>query len=820
MVGAAAGRAPRTPFPGLRSFSQDESELFFGREGQSDELARKLGQSRFVAVVGTSGTGKSSLVRAGLMPSLEGGCLVKAGSNWRIVDMRPGSRPIENLAAALDVARISEAGVDPGLLRSSSLALLDLARQAYEGQRLGSDENLLILVDQFEELFRYKASSMDDRDEKAAFVKLLLEVTKQREFPVYVVITMRSDFLGDCARFRDLPENINAGQYLIPRMTRDQRREAIEGPVHMAGSAIASRLVQRILNDVGEDPDQLPVMQHALMRTWYHWRSRNRADLPVDIEDYEAIGTLENALSSHADKAYAQACAKVPGRGDRIVKRIFQRLRERDASGRETRRPTPLRELCEVSEASQEDVLAVLECFRREGRSFLMPPTSVDLAGEREVDITHESLLRQWKRLQGPPSEDSGWLAEEEESRRTMVRLADRAEQQVPGKPDYLRAPLLQVALDWWNKRKPTEAWAERYTPSFRIADEFLHESEKNEKRELEQAAQREKEAELARVEQAELRAKQVKVRRALIIGALVGLIITGLAVKAFRESAEAKRQAQEAQKQKGIAEQKAKEAETQKGIAEDQRGIAEQQTNEAQKQEKLAEDETARANEQEKLARAASIEANKQKEIADRLRKEAVGQRDEADSIRLASNALDVIDSEDPQRGPEHGALLALEASKRMFTPEAEDALHKAIKAGRLQRKMQILAGSLGAFSMDRRYYAAGNQSGSVSIYDLWSDKSDKPDKPVATIRHPGQLYALGLSPDGTYLATAGADKGVHLWSVHDGKGVDRIGNPVSPDEKPVHIIAFSSQRVSILQPVAMMQFGCGRCRTRERNQ
>jgi WD40 repeat protein len=533
-AGTALFRASRAPFPGLRSFSQDESELFFGREGQSDELARKLGQARFIAVVGTSGSGKSSLVRAGLLASLEGGCLVKVGSNWRIVDMRPGGRPIDNLAAALDAARLSETPVDPASLRGSSLALLDFARQAHEEKRLDADENLLILVDQFEEIFRYKSSesSMDDRDEKAAFVKLLLEVAKQRAFPVYVVITMRSDFLGDCAGFRDLPETINSGQYLIPRMTREQRREAIEGPIHMAGSAITPRLVQRILNDVGEDPDQLPVMQHALMRTWYRWRNQLDADRPVDTEDYEAIGTLDNALSSHADKAYAEASAKVPERGAQIVKRIFQRLRERDSSGRETRRPTPLRELCEISEATQEDMLAVLECFRREGRSFLMPPMTINLQGDREVDITHESLLRQWKRLQGPPSDDSGWLAEEEESRRNMVRLADRAEQQVEGNPDYLRGPLLQMALDWWDKRKPIEAWARRYTPSFVIAEAYLRKSEVNRKIEVEQEAEREKEAELARIEQAsreqELKAKQVKVRAAFLLAGLSIVVALG----------------------------------------------------------------------------------------------------------------------------------------------------------------------------------------------------------------------------------------------------------------------------------------------------
>ena len=535
MLAARTERQRSTsPFPGLRSFSQNESELFFGRQGQSDELARKLGQTRFIAVVGTSGSGKSSLVRAGLLPSLEGGYLVKAGSSWRVVDMRPGSRPIDHLAAALDAAKISESPVNPDLLRNSSLALVDLARAAYEAVRIRSDDNVLILVDQFEEIFRYKArdTEMADRDEKAAFVKLLLEVAKQRDLSLYVVITMRSDFLGDCARFRQLPETVNAGQYLVPRMTRDQRREAIEGPIHMAGSTIAPRLVQSMLNDVGEDPDQLPVMQHALMRTWSHWGNKGRRDVPVDIEDYEAIGTLENALSTHADEAYAEACAKMPQRGHQIVKRVFQCLRERDSHGRETRRPTPLHEMCAVAEASPEEVLAMLECFRREGRSFLMPPMSVSLKTDLEVDITHESLLRKWKRLLGPLSEqDKGWLAEEEESRRIILRLADRADQHRQESTDYLRGPLLQLALDWWHKRMPNKAWAQRYTSSFDDAAGFLRESEENRKREVEQEAERREKEEQARLEQIrrqeELKSRKLKVIGVYVFGILALIVAT-----------------------------------------------------------------------------------------------------------------------------------------------------------------------------------------------------------------------------------------------------------------------------------------------------
>jgi WD40 repeat protein/energy-coupling factor transporter ATP-binding protein EcfA2 len=488
------------PFRGLRPFSKEESDLFFGREGQSDELARKLGETRFVAVVGTSGSGKSSLVRAGLLPSLDSGCLVKAGANWRVVDMRPGGNPIKKLATALDEAQILEAPVDPESLGNSSLALVRIAQTAYETKRLQADENLLILVDQFEELFRYKCrnNTMQDTDQKAVFVKLLLGAAKQREFPVYVVITMRSEFLGDCAAFRDLPEAINCGQYLIPRMSREQRRQAIEGPIHMAGGDIAPRLVQRILNEVGEDPGQLPVMQHALLRTWIHWKNQGDLRQPIDRADYEAVGAMEEAVSKHADEAFDEARRQLGVRGATIVKRLFQRLSNRDQYGRETRRPTGVQELMDVCEASLEEIDAAVDCFRRERRNFLTP-TWEKLSPSSEIDVTHECLLSRWRVL------CRDWNPEEEESRRVYVRVLGRARDAVyeSGEAgsgtvrfrEYLSGYLLDRSLAWWNQRQPNVAWARRYMTDegrrednggdaqFALAHRYLLESKKHETR-------------------------------------------------------------------------------------------------------------------------------------------------------------------------------------------------------------------------------------------------------------------------------------------------------------------------------------------------
>ena len=245
------------PFPGLRPYEPEEDHLFFGREKETDDLVRRLRSHRFLSVVGTSGSGKSSLVRSGLIPSLQSGFMVTAGSRWRVAICRPGEDPIGRLAEALDHPDVigapndALAGTNRVLLdatfRRGGLGLADAVRFA----RIPAHDNVLILVDQFEELFRFRRSRHieNSRDEAVAFVKLLLEAAKQSEIPIYVVLTMRSDFIGDCMDYPGLPEAVNESQYLVPRMTRDELRSAITGPVAVAGGRIAPRLVVRLLNE-------------------------------------------------------------------------------------------------------------------------------------------------------------------------------------------------------------------------------------------------------------------------------------------------------------------------------------------------------------------------------------------------------------------------------------------------------------------------------------------------------------------------------------------------------------------------------------------
>jgi tetratricopeptide (TPR) repeat protein len=467
----------KNPFPGLRPFETDEYRLFFGREGQADELLARLQRARFLAVVGTSGSGKSSLIRAGLMPALRGGMMKGAGSGWRIAVMRPGGDPVGNLAAELVRKEVlSEAGaglpeseaeaVIEATLRSGSLGIVNVARQA----RLNEHEKLLLVVDQFEELFRFRAAHEGGSvDEASAFVKLLLEAAQQREMSIFIVLTMRSDFLGDCAQFQGLPEAINDGQYLIPRMTRDERRFAVTGPVGVTRGKISEPLINRLLNDVGDNPDQLPILQHALMRTWEYWRINRRDGEPIGLEHYEAIGTMSDALSLHADEAFNEL---PDDKSRKIAERLFKALSERGADNREIRRPTRVDTMCKITGASLQEVIAVIDVFRGGGRSFLMPPAGTELLADSVVDISHESLIRNWQRLKD-------WVNEEAQSVRIYRRVADTAMLHREGSEGLMQDPALSFALDWRDKSQPNAAWGERYHPEFETAMTYLNQSSK-----------------------------------------------------------------------------------------------------------------------------------------------------------------------------------------------------------------------------------------------------------------------------------------------------------------------------------------------------
>ncbi len=514
------------PFPGLRPFEDADAKFFFGRDEQVDQLLKRLQRDqRFVGVVGQSGCGKSSLVRAGLLPVLYAGFMARAGSSWRVALMRPsdagGDKPIESLAQALEKSGALENVADEKALRMGQTiaTLLGGARglvEVVQQSRLAPDENILIVVDQFEELFRFRHSvgAAYVSDEAAAFVKLLLEASKYRDpetstpLPVYVLITMRSDFIGDCAQFRNLPETLNDGLFLVPRLTRDQLREAIEGPVGVARASIAPRLVNRLLNEpaLGDNPDELPVLQHSLMRMWDIWAAKHYPDQPLDIEDYEATGGLERALSIHGD----EVLTSLPGDRLRIVaERIFKALTQRGSDNRGVRRPSKVGDLVATADATTEEVKGIVDAFRARDVSFLMPASQRALDEATVIDLTHEALMRNWSRL-------AKWVDEEAEAAKEYQRVRDAAEEHARGREALLVDPRLSTAEDWRDRNHPTQAWAKRYGGDVAAVLAYIEES----RHAADAEAERRQEA-----HRREARARLVPVMAAITLVAIVASI-------------------------------------------------------------------------------------------------------------------------------------------------------------------------------------------------------------------------------------------------------------------------------------------------------
>ncbi len=459
------------PFPGLRPFTLDECHLFFGREGQADEILVKLAQNRFVAVLGYSGSGKSSLMYCGLVPVLFGGFMTQTGPHWNAIITRPGSSPIENLTDTILEQSLSSGRIQPedreihraiigSVLRSGPDGLVEVARFLQSQKQ----ENIFILVDQFEELFRYRDQSTEEvHNDSQHYINLLLTAVSQTKVPVYVALTMRSDFIGNCSVFPSLTDHINQSNYLVPQMTREQKKMVVEGPVAVGGGKISQRLVKKLLSDIGNDQDQLPILQHVLMRTWDYWVENREPGEPLDIRHYNAVGRIHEALSQHANEAYDELNPKQK----EIAEVLFKNITEKSQDNRGMRKAVRVGLVTELADAEDDDVLYVIEQFRKAGRSFLMPGANVPINSNSLIELSHESMMRIWKRL-------NIWVDEEFESAQMYKRLSDAAAMYQIGKTGLWRPPDLQLALNWQKKQRPTREWAQRYDETFERAIVFL----------------------------------------------------------------------------------------------------------------------------------------------------------------------------------------------------------------------------------------------------------------------------------------------------------------------------------------------------------
>lgn len=440
-VGYPESEAPapgEAPYKGLQYFDVSDAGLFFGRETLIAGLVNRLhniiikDELRFLAVVGASGSGKSSLARAGLAASLANGEKLEDGTTppqgaaeWPQHIITPGNQPIESLAASL--TRSSESVTATATLiddLNSDERSLHLYARKLLSQDGAKGDHLFLLVDQFEELF----TQCGDVEDCEKFLKNLLYAAGVKGGPVIVVLTLRADFYAHCARYEALRDALARQQEYIGAMNTDELRRAIETPAKEGGWEFEPGLVDLLLRDVGSEPGALPLLSHALLETW----QRRRGKL-MTLEGYHDAGGVHGAIAHTADRVYGGLSTEEQA----IARKIFLRLTELGEDTRNTRRRADLDELLRVSPDPQLsrrvlDILADTEA-------------RLVITGEDNAEVAHEALIREWPALRG-------WLVEAQEDLLLHRRLNDAAEAweklaRDPG--DLYRGARLAQALEW-----------------------------------------------------------------------------------------------------------------------------------------------------------------------------------------------------------------------------------------------------------------------------------------------------------------------------------------------------------------------------------
>lgn len=470
------------PYRGLQVFEEEHAPFFFGRQATTEWLVNDLRNSRFLAVVGPSGSGKSSLVRAGLVPALRRGN-VPGSEAWPLYVFRPGTRPLESLAVAL--VRMS---ASPGDLRAVSQlmdALSTSGRQLHLAARLALDETLedsrlVLIVDQFEEIF----TLCHEEAQRRVFIENLLYASAIEGGQTLVVLTLRADFYGKCAAYPDLAARFTDHQMLVSPMTEEELREAIVRPAQMVGLEFERGLPEALLHDVQAEPGALPLLQHTLLELW------ERREVPwLTFGAYQEIGGIRGAIAHRADSIYAEF-----DEAERtIAKRIMLRLTQPGEGTEDTRRRVSKVELLPTDEQSQltEDVIQVLSNAR------LLTTTRDMATGTEQVDVAHEALVRGWPRLQE-------WIEEDRAGWRTLRQLTTAAREWADHGRDesYLYRGL---------RLSEAEAWAEEHRDELnQLEAEFFEKSASlRDQEKAEQEHQRELELTVARMQAEEAEAKR-----------------------------------------------------------------------------------------------------------------------------------------------------------------------------------------------------------------------------------------------------------------------------------------------------------------------
>jgi hypothetical protein len=417
------------PYRGLSPFTEADAAWMFGRDSDVAKLLKQMSSGcRLTAVVGASGSGKSSLVLAGLVPAVRTGQL-DGSYEWRVVVMRPGRRPCHALAEAVVALGQSDPVTKTaqlGQLRRRLLASGDTLADA-AGVYLAPSQRearLLLVIDQFEELFTEAAAPHDNgrglsapseariNESASAFVRNIVQATVVPDGRVHVVATLRADFLESCLLVPGLADRLQeAVQFALPPMKESQLRDAIRRPALRAGFDLEPSVIDGLLQSVLNDPGRLPLLQFALSELWEK-RDRNRKVMTYG--SYQELGRLDGAISRRAETVFNELSAD-----EQIVcRQIFCQLVHLGTDTGDTRR--------RVSRDEVSDDARALRILDKLARARLVT------ASKEGFEVAHEALIRTWDRLQQ-------WSRDDREFILWSQRLAPRHRAWRQGRGELLR---------------------------------------------------------------------------------------------------------------------------------------------------------------------------------------------------------------------------------------------------------------------------------------------------------------------------------------------------------------------------------------------
>ncbi|HKZ83910.1 MAG TPA: BTAD domain-containing putative transcriptional regulator [Anaerolineae bacterium] len=722
------------PFKGLQYFDEADADLFFGRERLTARLVDRLRGSDFLAVVGASGSGKSSVTRAGLVPALKRGAPLADGASppegstrWRYHVITPTAHPLEALALSLtrdsDSVTTTATLIDDLARDSRSLHLFVRRRLETQGNSRNSGNSgvllptsggdwagnhLLLVVDQFEELF----TLCRDEAVRKAFIDNLLTAAAPSpvgavptgegrgggERPTIVVITLRADFYAHCAEHAPLRDALAKHQEYIGRMSAEELRRTIEEPAKRGGWQFEPGLVDLLMRETGSEPGGLPLLSHALLETWQRRRGRT-----LTLRSYAESGGVHGAIAKTAESVYRRFTPEQQA----IARNVFIRLTELGEGTQDTRRRAALDELTSRAD-DVPDVGSVL--------NILAGARLITLA-EETAEVAHEALIREWPTLRQ-------WLSEDREGLRQHRHLTEAARGwealgRDPG--ELYRGARLAQAVEW------AETHAGELNALERAYLDASREWAEREAAEREAQQQRELEAARTLAETQAQAAHRLRLRNRAITA--VGVIALILAVLAGTFGAQSGQNAEEAKRNLGVAEANAATAQAARGLADEQRGAA--------------------------LAAQATAEAERQ--------------RAETERRLAASRELAVLANSTLETDPELSILLALQALATTHTKQAEEALHRALQTSRIQHTLVGHTDFLEevAYSPDGTLLATSGFDRTVRIWDIATGQER------LTLTETGGRIAF--HKDGTRLAalTPGENREsliVTIWDVISG--------------------------------------------------